>query len=91
MADSPFLEDVLPAKPSLPDQLTDEEILAALDKVPDGFREVLLLVDVQEFSYKEASETLKIPLGTVMSRVSRGRNFLRTELLRLNNKRAAWA
>ena len=86
VADGQFLEDVLPAEPSLPDHLTDEDVLAALDQVPECFREVLLLVDVQEFSYREAAETLRIPIGTVMSRVSRGRDFLRTELLRLNNK-----
>ena len=41
-------------------------------KVPPDFREVVLMADVQEFSYKEIAETLKIPLGTVMSRLSRG-------------------
>jgi RNA polymerase sigma-70 factor (ECF subfamily) len=82
-------EDNLVAEPSLPDQLTDQDILAALDQVPPRFREVLLLVDVQEFTYKEVSETLKVPIGTVMSRVSRGREFLRTELLRQSGSAGA--
>jgi RNA polymerase sigma-70 factor (ECF subfamily) len=54
--------------------------LAALTKLPQDFREVLLLADVQEFSYKEIAETLQIPLGTVMSRLSRGRRILRNEV-----------
>ena len=86
VSDCEFLEDVLPAEPSLPEHLTDEDVLAALDPLPECFREILLLVDVQEFSYREAAEVLRIPIGTVMSRVSRGRDLLRTELLRLNNK-----
>jgi len=44
------------------------------------YREVVLLADVQEFSYREVAENLKIPIGTVMSRLSRGRKFLRAEL-----------
>jgi RNA polymerase sigma-70 factor, ECF subfamily len=75
-----LLEEVLTYEPPVPEHLTDEDVLAALDKVPEEFREVLLLADVQEFSYKEVSETLQIPLGTVMSRLSRGRKILRTHL-----------
>jgi RNA polymerase sigma-70 factor (ECF subfamily) len=62
------------------DNLTDEAILAALDHLPAQFRAVLLLVDVEERSYKEASEILDVPLGTVMSRVSRARALLRGQL-----------
>lgn len=60
--------------------LTDEDILAALDRLPIQFREVLLLVDVDEFSYKEAGDILGVPIGTVMSRLSRGRGLLRVQL-----------
>jgi RNA polymerase sigma-70 factor (ECF subfamily) len=60
--------------------LTDAEILAALDKIHADFRNVVLLVDVEEFSYKEAAEILGIPIGTVMSRLSRGRRQLRDHL-----------
>ncbi len=70
----------LEAPSPLPTDLTDRQILTALDRLPNQFREVLLLVDVEEFSYKEASEMLKVPIGTVMSRLSRGRGILRQEL-----------
>jgi RNA polymerase sigma-70 factor, ECF subfamily len=69
-----------PSPPSLPDALTDSAILSALDDLPEQFRAVVLLTDVEEFSYKEASEILNIPIGTVMSRLSRGRALLRTQL-----------
>lgn len=69
-----------PSPPSLPDALTDVAILSALDALPEQFRAVVLLTDVEEFSYKEASEILNIPIGTVMSRLSRGRAQLRTQL-----------
>ena len=48
--------------------------------MPADFRSVVLLVDVEEFSYKEASDILTIPIGTVMSRLSRGRKILREQL-----------
>ena len=47
------------------------------------FRAVVLLVDVEEFAYKEASEILWVPIGTVMSRLSRGRGLLRKRLAEL--------
>jgi RNA polymerase sigma-70 factor (ECF subfamily) len=55
-------------------------MLNALEKVAVEFREIVLLADVEEFSYKEIAETLKIPVGTVMSRLSRGRKLLRQQL-----------
>ncbi len=66
--------------PPVPEHLRDEEILAALDRTPDVYREAIVLVDVEGFSYKEAAETLQVPIGTVMSRLSRGRQYLRGEL-----------
>ena len=75
-----FLEANLPAPVPVADQLTDEDILAALDRVPVDFRSVVLLVDVEEFAYKEAAEILSVPIGTVMSRLSRGRKLLREQL-----------
>ena len=62
------------------EQLTDEELLQAFRKVPQQFAEVVMLADVQEFSYKEIQEALGIPIGTVMSRLSRGRQLLRVQL-----------
>lgn len=75
-----FLEANLVAATPIPDHLTDEDILRALDKMPTDFRSVVLLVDVEEFAYKDAAEILSVPIGTVMSRLSRGRKILR-ELL----------
>jgi len=60
--------------------LTDGEILVALDRVPGDFRSVVLLVDIEEFAYKDAAEILQVPIGTVMSRLSRGRKLLRDQL-----------
>ena len=67
-------------EPSVPEHLCDEEVLAALEKIPLCYREAVLLADVQEFSYKEVAFILKVPVGTVMSRLSRGRKLLRAEL-----------
>jgi RNA polymerase sigma-70 factor (ECF subfamily) len=66
--------------PSAAEQLTDDAMLAAFRKLPRRFAEVVMLSDVQEFSYKEIQETLGIPIGTVMSRLSRGRQLLRVHL-----------
>ena len=64
----------------IPQHLTDEDVLQALKKVPENFREVVLLCDVEGFSYKEISSFLDVPIGTVMSRLHRGRKVLRGEL-----------
>jgi RNA polymerase sigma-70 factor (ECF subfamily) len=73
-------ESQIAAPETIHEDLTDKDILTALDSLPLQFREVLLLVDVQEFSYKEASGILQIPIGTVMSRLSRARGLLRGQL-----------
>ncbi len=73
-------EAVLVAPQPIPSSLADQEILRALDRIPRQFREVILLVDVEEFSYKETGEMLQVPIGTIMSRLSRGRGLLREEL-----------
>jgi len=75
-----FLESNLTFTPSVPEHITDEEILSALDKIPADYRSVVLLVDVEEFAYKEAADILTVPIGTVMSRLSRGRKLLREQL-----------
>jgi RNA polymerase sigma-70 factor (ECF subfamily) len=74
------LEAALIYEPPVPQELTDEDVIAAFDRIPTQYREVLILADVQEFSYKEVAETLNIPQGTVMSRLNRGRKLLRAEL-----------
>ena len=73
------LDNVI-AAPPVPQEIRDEDVLQALANVPPDFREVVLLADVQEFSYKEIAQTLRIPLGTVMSRLNRGRGLLRRKL-----------
>ena len=75
-----YLEENLAWTPSLPDHLTDADILAALEDIPQSFKSVVLLVDVEEFAYKDVGEILEIPIGTVMSRLSRGRKLLRERL-----------
>src|SRR5215471_8520509 len=75
-----FLEANLVQPETVAQEITDGEILAALDKIPSEFRSVVLLVDVEEFAYKEAAEILSIPIGTVMSRLSRARGLLREQL-----------
>jgi len=78
--DGPEGQAEIAAEPLVLQHISDESILNALEKVAVDFREIVLLADVEEFSYKEIAEMLKIPLGTVMSRLSRGRKLLRQEL-----------
>jgi len=73
-------EETLAFEPPVPEDIQDEDVLAALDDIPREFREIVLLADVQEFSYKEIAEMIGIPVGTVMSRLSRGRKQLRVRL-----------
>ncbi len=65
-----------------PDTLTAEAVKAAFDRLPEHFRTLVLLVDVEGLTYREAAEALDVPIGTVMSRLSRGRATLRLELAR---------
>ena len=69
-----------PFIPPVAQQLTDEALLATLRRLPPALQEVIVLCDVEELSYKEAAEALAIPIGTVMSRLHRGRAQLRAEL-----------
>jgi RNA polymerase sigma-70 factor (ECF subfamily) len=62
------------------------ELQSAIDALPEAFREAVWLRDVEEFSYAEIAEMLGVPIGTVMSRISRGRHLL---FERLNPARAA--
>jgi RNA polymerase sigma-70 factor (ECF subfamily) len=60
--------------------LTDDEVKAALEALPENFRLPVLLADVEGFAYKEIAEMLDIPIGTVMSRLHRGRRILKKNL-----------
>ncbi|MDR6953209.1 RNA polymerase sigma-70 factor (ECF subfamily) [Ancylobacter sp. 3268] len=71
-------DDDLAAPAQPPDErLTLRDVLAGLDSLPGDQRAVLLLVGVEEFDYSEAARILGVPVGTVMSRLSRGRERLR--------------
>src|SRR5262245_11726114 len=74
------LAEAVPFVPPVPQELTDELVLASLRQLPTVFQEVIGLCDVEELSYKEAAEALAIPVGTVMSRLHRGRAQLRSRL-----------
>lgn len=75
-----YVQSRLEFKPSIPEHLTDEDALAAVDRLSPDFRAVILLVDIEEFTYKEAAAILGVPVGTVMSRLSRARRKLREHL-----------
>jgi RNA polymerase sigma-70 factor, ECF subfamily len=74
------LDDLVAYEPPVSERLSDEEVLLAFQKIPQQYREIILLADVHDFSYREIAETLSIPQGTVMSRLNRGRKLLRAEL-----------
>src|SRR3954453_8267468 len=62
------------------ERLSQDSIVDALADVPHGFRDVIVLVDIGEFSYADAAQILDIPMGTVMSRLPRGRRILKKTL-----------
>jgi RNA polymerase sigma-70 factor (ECF subfamily) len=64
----------------LMDRSNSQLVLSAIDDLPVQYRETLLLCEVEEMSYQEIAETLSIPVGTVMSRLSRARRTLRAHL-----------
>ncbi len=78
--DEVTLEEKLVQADPVPERLTDEDVLSALKRIPPDFRAVVLLADVEELSYKEIAKVLHIRIGTVMSRLSRGRRLLRAKL-----------
>ena len=67
--------------------LFDDEIQAALSQISDEFRMVVLLADIEDFAYKEIAEIIGCPIGTVMSRLSRGRRQLQNSLKEYATKR----
>ena len=62
------------------ERLSQDDIVDALSAVPHDFRDVVVLVDIGDFSYADAAQILDIPVGTVMSRLHRGRRILKGEL-----------
>lgn len=74
------IAETVPFVPAVPERLMDEELLAALRAIPEAQQAVIVLCDVEEMTYKEIAEALSIPIGTVMSRLHRGRALLRRQL-----------
>lgn len=61
-------------------ELMDDEMSIALSRLPEDFRTVVLLCDVENYTYEEIANMLDVPIGTIRSRLHRGRNLLKTEL-----------
>ncbi len=70
----------IPVEIAVPDHLSDRQVVNAVANVPAPFRETLILADIREFSYQEIATMTGVPIGTVMSRLSRGRRLLREGL-----------
>jgi RNA polymerase sigma-70 factor (ECF subfamily) len=73
---------LLPPAPNTPESIllassTQQQIQAALERLPAAHREVIILCDVEEMKYREIADVLNVPVGTVMSRVARARKALR--------------
>lgn len=66
--------------PAVPQELTDEDVLTALRGIPAPYQDIILLCDIEDMTYKEIADALSIPIGTVMSRLHRGRALLRKTL-----------
>ncbi len=75
------------AEDELMDWFTDAEVKDAIESLPEQFRLAVLLADVEGFAYKEIAEILDIPIGTVMSRLHRGRKALQKRLYEFASER----
>lgn len=69
------------------DSFTDDDVKAAVEALPEQFRLAVLLSDVEGFSYKEIADIMDVPIGTVMSRLHRGRKALQKSLYELGTNR----
>lgn len=69
------------------DRFVDEDIKAAIEGLPENFRLPVLLADVEGFSYKEIAKIMDVPIGTVMSRLHRGRKALQRALWKVAEER----
>src|SRR5437773_216073 len=78
---------VASAESTVLESIPDEDVREALDALPEAFRMAVWLVDVEGFSYKEAAEILDVPIGTVMSRLHRGRKALQKALFEFGVER----
>lgn len=73
-------ESALLFDPPTPDTLTADSVKAAFERIAEPFRTAVMLVDVEQLAYREAADVLGVPIGTIMSRLARGRRLLRLEL-----------
>jgi RNA polymerase sigma-70 factor (ECF subfamily) len=85
-SDSPSIPAPLDAEASMIRSVESRMLRDALEELPVNFREILVLRELEELSYKQISEMLEVPIGTVMSSLARGRERLREILLRLRAK-----
>lgn len=67
--------------------LIDDDISNALDELPEDFRTVVLLCDIEDFTYEEIANMLDVPIGTIRSRLHRGRNLLKSQLMEYAKER----
>ena len=75
------------AEEELLDRLTESEVKQAIEDLPEQYRTAVLLADVEGFAYKEIAEILDVPIGTVMSRLHRGRKRLQEQLMDFGERR----
>jgi RNA polymerase sigma-70 factor (ECF subfamily) len=75
-----LIEENLTPEAEFLDRLPDEQVKAALESLPEQFRTAVLLADVEGFSYQEIADITDVPVGTVMSRLHRGRKGLQRAL-----------
>ena len=83
MIEETFIRDRTPPSPEelVMDRVLDDEIQQAMGRLPEEYRTVVLMALLEEMSYKDIAAALSIPLGTVMSRLHRGRKLLQAALL----------
>ncbi len=93
IVDEQFLQANRPVSPeeALMNGVLDEEVETAMARLPEEYRSVVILALVEDLSYKEIAAALSIPLGTVMSRLHRGRKLLQTQLLEYARKKGILA
>lgn len=80
LADAHYSDGGLTPEAAIMQKVEVEAIQDAINKLPDEYREAVILSDLNEFSYQEISEMLEIPIGTVRSRLSRGRKLIQKSL-----------
>ena len=79
---------VAPSVSILPPDFISEKLLGAVSSLPKKFRQIVWLAEVEEFTYREIAEQLAVPIGTVMSRLHRGRKMLRVNFFRFEDKKS---